>query len=152
MRMLTEIIQLRSGKKSHLHASRRGGEFWYAYPGSARYNQEKMRQVLREGIELEFHGGRPECEFLGLLSAEEKGSISNEPIDRNRQGDKALLYRIIRAGGFCNYIEHLEGYLSAMDEAPIKKEDLTCFNCTENKTCKYAWDEYNTQGDCLASK
>ena len=28
----------------------------------------------------------------------------------------------------------------------------TCNDCTDNKTCKYAWDLYNTDGDCLASK
>lgn len=33
-----------------------------------------------------------------------------------------------------------------------KKEDLTCNGCTEVDTCKYAWDYYNTNGDCLAIK
>lgn len=28
----------------------------------------------------------------------------------------------------------------------------TCKGCSEVKTCIYAWDPYNTDGDCLASK
>jgi len=32
------------------------------------------------------------------------------------------------------------------------KEELTCFKCDEKDTCKYAWDLYNTDGDCLANK
>jgi len=34
----------------------------------------------------------------------------------------------------------------------VAKEDTTCWECSENKTCKYAWDPYNTDGDCLADK
>jgi len=28
----------------------------------------------------------------------------------------------------------------------------TCCNCSEKMTCKYSYDFYNTNGDCLASK
>ena len=28
----------------------------------------------------------------------------------------------------------------------------TCSECMENKTCPYAFDPYNTYGDCLADK
>ena len=35
---------------------------------------------------------------------------------------------------------------------PPKKEELTCFTCRDNSTCPYAWDDYNTDGDCLAEK
>ena len=31
----------------------------------------------------------------------------------------------------------------------VSKEMTTCYNCPENKTCEYAWDPYNTNGDCL---
>lgn len=30
--------------------------------------------------------------------------------------------------------------------------DFTCFGCTEKLKCKYAWDLYNINNDCLASK
>lgn len=33
-----------------------------------------------------------------------------------------------------------------------QEENYTCSMCTDSKTCKYAWDFYNTGGDCLASK
>lgn len=29
---------------------------------------------------------------------------------------------------------------------------FTCFTCVENETCKWAWDLYNTNGDCIAEK
>ena len=34
----------------------------------------------------------------------------------------------------------------------VVKEDTTCWRCVDNATCKYAWDPYNTDGDCLADK
>lgn len=34
----------------------------------------------------------------------------------------------------------------------VEKEDTICWRCCDNKTCKYAWDAYNTDGDCLADK
>lgn len=34
----------------------------------------------------------------------------------------------------------------------INKEMLTCFSCKYAGTCQYAYDPYNTDGDCLASK
>lgn len=33
-----------------------------------------------------------------------------------------------------------------------KHEELTCHKCAEKNTCKYAYDPYNTNGDCLAEK
>lgn len=30
--------------------------------------------------------------------------------------------------------------------------EFTCFNCLDDKTCEYAYDLYNTHGDCLAVK
>ena len=38
------------------------------------------------------------------------------------------------------------------DHEEPKREDLTCFKCGENTACPYAWDWYNTNGDCLAMK
>ena len=34
----------------------------------------------------------------------------------------------------------------------VKIEDFTCFACTAWKACRYAFDAYNTNGDCLAEK
>lgn len=33
-----------------------------------------------------------------------------------------------------------------------KPEDFTCFTCAHWKSCDFAWDPYNTNGDCLESK
>jgi uncharacterized protein (UPF0212 family) len=29
---------------------------------------------------------------------------------------------------------------------------VTCHDCSDKYDCDYAWDAYNTNGDCLASK
>jgi len=34
----------------------------------------------------------------------------------------------------------------------LSLEDFTCFDCSFWKTCEYAFDGYNTGGDCLATK
>ena len=33
-----------------------------------------------------------------------------------------------------------------------EKGNNTCVKCSKNKTCPFAYDGYNTNGDCLASK
>ena len=44
-------------------------------------------------------------------------------------------------------------YPEPPDEAyMVVKEDTTCFKCPDNGTCEYAWDPYNTHGDCLMDK
>lgn len=37
-------------------------------------------------------------------------------------------------------------------ECEAAKERSTCFKCVDEKTCPFAYDLYNTNGDCLASK
>ena len=34
----------------------------------------------------------------------------------------------------------------------VHDNQYTCHECPDEKTCKYAWDLYNTNGDCLAYK
>lgn len=38
------------------------------------------------------------------------------------------------------------------DYTPPPRESLTCFTCPHNAPCDFAWDDYNTDGDCLAAK
>jgi len=33
-----------------------------------------------------------------------------------------------------------------------KASSITCEDCGLNGTCEFAWDLYNTDGDCLAEK
>lgn len=42
-----------------------------------------------------------------------------------------------------------EGDYMVDDYQPPKREELTCYRCSNNKTCEFAWDHYNTNGDCL---
>ena len=34
----------------------------------------------------------------------------------------------------------------------VDKESTTCWNCAEKDTCEFAFDPYNTDGDCLMDK
>lgn len=38
------------------------------------------------------------------------------------------------------------------DVYPGQNLRLTCQDCSDNDTCEYAFDPYNTHGDCLAIK
>ena len=38
------------------------------------------------------------------------------------------------------------------DNWEYAKERLTCFKCVHNGCCEYAWNNYNTNGACLAIK
>lgn len=86
----------------------RGGSYWYTVPGGIRKTQIDLLTMMKEGADLEFTNGVAETEFLCLLSLAEKGVTSTQYLDRDKQGDTELLNRIIRAGGFCNYITELE--------------------------------------------
>jgi hypothetical protein len=35
---------------------------------------------------------------------------------------------------------------------PHDRKPFTCANCHDKDICKFAWDLYNTNGDCLANK
>lgn len=32
------------------------------------------------------------------------------------------------------------------------EKEYTCHECADNKTCDYAWDLYNINGECIAEK
>lgn len=34
----------------------------------------------------------------------------------------------------------------------LQPKDITCVDCPDNDKCEWAWDLYNTDGDCLALK
>jgi len=38
------------------------------------------------------------------------------------------------------------------EEKEYSPEDFTCIECTYAEHCIFAFDEYNTYGDCLADK
>lgn len=93
----------------HQHIS--GGHYWYSKPGCVRYSHSDMLKVIKGGDDIKFENGPEEFELLGILSMLEKGASANQTLDRLKDGDKQLLYRIIRAGGFVRYIRGLENAL-----------------------------------------
>jgi hypothetical protein len=102
--MQAEKIVLTMAKKH----PKDGGNYWYSKPGAIRFTQHDILAQMRAGIEFEFNKGNEDKELLGVLALAEKGVSSNAAIDFTRKGDTALLNRIIRAGGFMEYIEKLE--------------------------------------------
>ena len=57
---------------------------------------------------------------------------------------------------FVTYEERYAEDLSSDQEEIARyvpaKESLTCNWCPDVGTCPFAWDRYNTDGDCLAEK
>ena len=56
-------------------------------------------------------------------------------------------------------IQGLSAQLAQRTRAEIKERgfggavvEITCENCPQNGHCEFAWDHYNTNGDCLAEK
>lgn len=45
-----------------------------------------------------------------------------------------------------------EDMREAFEEEDYDIDRSTCSECSEANSCKYAWDLYNINGDCLASK
>jgi hypothetical protein len=101
--IVSKVKLFKSHKKTH------GGDYWYTKPGSIRYTLAEIYQCFKNGIEFEFLNGVEEVELLAILAIGDKGGVSGEKIDKSKQGDKELMKRIILAGGFCAYIENLEG-------------------------------------------
>ena len=51
--------------------------------------------------------------------------------------------------------EYSEDTVRRMEELGLSvpvKEYMTCDRCLDADTCLFAWDRYNTGGDCLADK
>lgn len=49
--------------------------------------------------------------------------------------------------------DELTAYLKYLkEEFGIELEDFTCHSCNLKEACSYAYDGYNTDGDCLALK
>lgn len=56
--------------------------------------------------------------------------------------------------------ESIEHYIKTLEQAIARqarvienlKDVVTCVGCDANEWCPYAWDGYNTNGDCLADK
>jgi len=57
--------------------------------------------------------------------------------------------------GFAVLVERdeLQAKLKVYEEAlDACGKIITCVKCPDNKTCEFAYDAYNTNGDCLAEK
>lgn len=42
--------------------------------------------------------------------------------------------------------------LVQLGHAEVEDSEVTCADCQHNDWCEYAWDLYNTDGDCLEDK
>lgn len=90
---MNKILYLKkSNKKLH------GGQYFYSAPGGVRYNYREMIEEIKAG-EVILMRCFPELEYLSLLKTTEKD---------NPCKDVQLLNRIIRGGGFVEYINKLE--------------------------------------------
>ncbi len=46
-------------------------------------------------------------------------------------------------------IEKLKQFSKARCKSDYNIENFTCYKCRASKKCKWAWDDYSTNGDCL---
>ena len=84
----------------------------------------------------------------------------NKPTLRDRLPVRPGYYRWDEKGVLVEFIPRDKDYsilpMESIDdlpqEEPIPKEHYTCHYCTDNDKCEWAWDRYNTDGDCLAIK
>ena len=77
-------------------------------------------------------------------------------------GDIDLLVRqsltfINKEGNFTTFSGEDIGHQVPKDEIPDAAyepdpESTTCWDCKDKDTCPYAFDAYNTDGDCIADK
>jgi hypothetical protein len=52
-----------------------------------------------------------------------------------------------------NRVTEFKANFEKMVERPMPPGmQITCEDCSHNDTCHYAWDLYNTDGDCLMLK
>ena len=87
-----------------------GGSYFRTVPGSNFYNHRDIYDAIRIGEDTEFFNCN---EFRALVSIIRSVEMNNEgktgrTINRHIKGDTDLMNRIIRGGGFCEYIEELE--------------------------------------------
>ena len=48
--------------------------------------------------------------------------------------------------------ERTKKELKGIVRRELQQVEVTCEKCPYNDNCEYAWDVYNTGGDCLAEK
>ena len=86
------------------------------------------------------------------------GHVTKGSIDLTADEAQALGYQLINAATQANGLDKLcerhdkQAALDELERPPIPKEDLTCHTCEDKNSCNYAYDHYNTNGDCLAMK
>lgn len=61
-------------------------------------------------------------------------------------------FYLLESNYFCVCHKPYPEIESMKEEDPSDKEMYTCYGCGARDRCEFAWDEYNTNGDCLAEK
>jgi hypothetical protein len=77
-------------------------------PSCGDVSSKEIYKIIREGTDINFIGCDPYEQYLTALHGIQVNHNNHKPYDWNMQGDINLNNRIIRAGGFINYIEQLE--------------------------------------------
>jgi len=86
------------------------------------------------------------------------GFVRKGSTDLTADEAEALGHQLINAAAQARGLDKLcedhdkQAVLDELERPPIPKEDLTCHTCKDKDICRYAYDHYNTNGDCLAMK
>lgn len=85
-----------------------GGSYFRSMPGSNYYNHGDVYDAIRKGKDVQFSGCNEGKELICVIRSREQGTLEDRKIKREIQGDTVLLNRIIRNGGYIEYITKLE--------------------------------------------
>lgn len=114
---------------------------------------ERARQNEKWGIQ---HHNL--VEWIAILG-EEFGEVSKEAVDWhfangkvNINDDPGKELQNKRLDDYRTECIQVAAVATQMIEDLDRSRKLTCFSCSERDRCKFAFDPYNTNGDCLMMK
>lgn len=81
--------------------------YFYSKQGSITRSIPEIYELIRSGTDIKFENLDEDALYLSLLHYIENGSTKDK-INFHKKGDKDLLTRVIRHGGFTQYIKELE--------------------------------------------
>ncbi len=117
----------------------------------------KLKEALDE---LKSHSVAPEGEPFGVVYRADIEPLAKKVLDAKHQADAMAFYArpITLEGDYA--IDSTEDQEKAvlkstrlhLVELDYPAGKLTCEDCEARKRCEFAFDGYNTNGDCLATK
>jgi hypothetical protein len=128
------------------------GAFRYGLLNDRRKKKWNRIQVLIEKLELYKETGNTECLVdianYAMLEFEEGNHPKKHFKSTHDVNHAKVKNERLDPASYTTGVEKIPEYANYFNKRPLK--DYTCFNCEKAEKCMYAYNEYNTDGDCLA--